>query len=163
MNHKESNEISLRESALAVDWPRPLLKNEKQFSFSRQGFWQNKAIFSTTFTFNFYAFRDGNESDPVKEKTRGKKLSSENSAIKIFSNEKFYGYDDGFGIRIKRRSSAIIRRHLWRSIITQCEHHTASRMIFARFFSPLQCKHSKKKFSLSEHFSFDVMMLNREW
>jgi hypothetical protein len=32
-------------------------------------------------------------------------LGRENSAIKIFSNEKFYGYDDGFGIRIKQRFS----------------------------------------------------------
>lgn len=31
----------------------------------------------------------------------------------IQCNEKFYGYDDGFGIRIKQRFSAIIRRHLW--------------------------------------------------
>lgn len=46
-------------------------------------------------------------------------LRLENSTIKIFSNEKFYGYDDGFGIRIKQRFSAIIRGNLWRSIINR--------------------------------------------
>lgn len=44
----------------------------------------------------------------------------ENSAIKIFSNEKFYVYDDGFGIRIKQRFNAIIRRHLWRTSSLAC-------------------------------------------
>lgn len=57
----------------------------------------------------------------------------ENSAIKIFSNEKFYGYDDGFGIRIKQRFSAIIRRHLW-----QCESYRSGTISFSLF---AQCKH----------------------
>lgn len=48
----------------------------------------------------------------------------ENSAIKIFSNEKFYGYDDGFGIRIKQRFTAIIRRHSWQSNQAQHNEHS---------------------------------------
>lgn len=84
----------------------------------------------------------------------------ENSAIKIFSNEKFYGYDDGFGIRIKQRFSAIIRRHSWQSIITRALYsraNIAQRVISLRlFFLSPQCKHG-----WSEIFSVKALMLTR--
>lgn len=60
------------------------------------------------------------------------------SPIKIFSNENFYGYDDGFGIRIKQRFTAIIRRHLW-------QESSNLRLITASSFFYLfwHCKHEK--------------------
>lgn len=79
--------------------------------------------------FNFYDSRDG-ASDSIKRREKNYAFCAwENSAIKIFSNEKFYEYDDGFGIRIKQRFSAIIRRHLWQTS-SHCESYRLRTIFF---------------------------------
>lgn len=68
---------------------------------------------------NFYGSSDDGS---VRRERKLLLFSLKFSAIKFLAlkscekrDEKFYGYDDGFGSRIKQRFSAIIRRHLWQA------------------------------------------------
>lgn len=108
-------------ASMSITSSRPSSKNGKWFSphSLKQGCWSLWFFFHLLcLIFMLFVIKQVT----LSSEAEGRRITIrlENLPIKIFSNEKFYVFDDGFGIRIKQRFTAIIRRHLWQAS-SNCE------------------------------------------